>query len=654
MCGIAGILAPRGGNADRGRAERMASLIRHRGPDDGGVRASPDGRSALASRRLAILDLSSDGRMPLANETADAWVAFNGEIYNHRRLRQELEVRHDFRSRSDTEAIVHAYEEWGLSFLERIEGMFALAVYDERQDLLVLARDRCGEKPLYYAWEGETLVFASEIKAIVETSGRARRIDPESLSQYLTFGFTMPPRTLLAGISKLAPGEALVVERGAVRRFSYWCALADPDMVDVVRCTPPADHALALRTLLERSVQDRMAADVPVGAFLSGGLDSSAVVALMSRLSGRPVETVTVANEDAPELDESRFAERVAREVGAVFHRVAVSESEAVATLPEIVWHMDEPVSDPAALNTWFASKRLRQEGVVVSLVGEGADEIFLGYPNYLRFARLARALRGLSRLPRPVRRIGETLGGAALEVLGAGIHRDLIRRALCDEALFLGTELFFQDVDKWPILGPSSRAVLEAYPSAPVAAAVQASAPARLRDDPLGIISFSETRMRMAEKLLMRVDKMSMAHAIEIRAPFLDHRLVEYALSIPSSLRAEGGVPKRLLKEAVADLVPAEIRHRPKSGFSTPIATWLRGGVGRYFESRIARASIFRDGILDGDAARRLLAAHRSRHRNAKAAHVQLWNLVVLAEWYDRFAIDGLAVSPIEATAAE
>jgi asparagine synthase (glutamine-hydrolysing) len=652
MCGIAGILAPRGGSADRGRAERMAALIRHRGPDDGGVRASPDGRSALASRRLAILDLSADGRMPLANETADAWVAFNGEIYNHRRLRHELEVRHDFRSRSDTEAIVHAFEEWGLSFLERLEGMFALAVYDERQDLLVLARDRCGEKPLYYAWEGETLVFASEIKAIVETSGRARRIDPESLSQYLTFGFAMPPRTLLAGISKLAPGEALVVERGVVRLFSYWRALADPDMVDVVRRTPPAEHALALRRLLEQSVQDRMAADVPVGAFLSGGVDSSAVVALMSRLSGRPVETVTVANEDAPELDESRFAERVAREVGAVFHRVAVRESEAVATLPEIVWHMDEPVSDPAALNTWFASKRLRQEGVIVSLVGEGADEIFLGYPNYLRFARLARASEGLSRLPRPVRRIGETLGGAALKALGGGIHRDLLRRALRDEALFLGTELFFQDVDKWPILGPSSRAVLEAYPSAPVAAAVQANAPAPLRDDPLGIMSFSETRMRMAEKLLMRVDKMSMAHGIEIRAPFLDHRLVEYALSIPSSLRAAGGVTKRLLKEAVADLVPAEIRRRPKSGFSTPIATWLRGGLGRHFESHIASASIFRDGILDADAARRLLAAHRRCHRNAKAAHVQLWNLVVLTEWYDRFAIDGLAFSPIKAAA--
>jgi len=462
----------------------------------------------------------------------------------------------------------------------------------------------------------------------------------------------MPPRTLFSGVAKLAPAQALVVDRGSkVRTFSYWEPLLDAAAADEVRHRTQDEHVREVRRLIEASVAEKMAADVPVGAFLSGGVDSSTVVALMSRVSGRTIETVTVANEDAPHLDESLFAARIARHVGARFHRLAVSERDAIASLSDIAWHMDEPVSDPAALNTWFAAQYLRRRGVIVSLVGEGADEIFLGYDNYLRFAKLATIWHWRERFPRVLLRCGEALGSAALSLLGASVHRDLLRRACHGETLFLGTELFFPDIDKWPMVGARLRRGLRAFPGADAAAAIQASAPPALAGDPLGLFSFCETRMRMAEKLLMRIDKMSMAHSIEIRAPFLDRRLVDYALSIPSAVRTAGGVTKRLLKEAVDDLIPPDIVHRRKVGFSTPVAAWLTGEMGRHMEGRIGSARIFRDEILSVAEARRLLALHRASARSAKATHTKLWNILILAEWYDRFGVQGVE-PPLDAAA--
>ncbi len=485
------------------------------------------------------------------------------------------------------------------------------------------------------------MIFASEIKALFEARELPRAIDPEALSQYLTFGFVMPPLTLFSGVNKLAPGEALLVEQGGEPvRFSFAAPGAATADAARIRAAAYPEQVSRVREMLQASVEAMMVADVPVGAFLSGGVDSSTVVALMTRLSGRALDTVTVSHPDRPDLDEWPDAERFARGLGARAHKVEVSERDAIAALPDLAWHFDEPISDPAALNTFFAARSLREAGVVVALVGEGADEVFLGYPNYLKYHRLAEALRFRGRLPPGVLRAGEYLGQAVLTAIGAEVHRGTLRRAASGGPLFLGTETFFDDAEK----GALSSAKLARYPSALTAARVQAETPAYMRDDPMSVFALAEIRMRMAEKLLMRVDKMSSAHSLEIRSPFLDAGLVDYVLALPSNVRAAGGETKRLLKDAVAPWVPPEVTGRRKQGFATPVAAWLRGEMGRYLEDRVANAGLFRDGVLERPAVLDLLAAHRAGGRSARNTHTRLWNILMLAEWYDRFGVRGVA----------
>jgi asparagine synthase (glutamine-hydrolysing) len=629
--------------------QKIERALIHRGPDDSGIHSSADQRCVLASRRLAVQDLSADGRMPLSNEDCTVWTAFNGEIYNFRELRIELRgLGHVFRSASDTEVLVHGYESWGTAFLERLEGMFAIALYDEKIGRLLLARDRFGEKPLYLtAGIDGHLAFASEIKALLEIPQLPRRVDPDSLWQYLTYGFVMPPRTMFANVRKLGPGEVILVDsRMSITSYSFWSPVADSFETARVRHRTFPEHVNTVRTMLRESVEARMIADVPIGAFLSGGVDSSTVVSLMAQVSGRPVETITVANEEFPELDEWPYAQRIAESVGAKAHRVDISEREAIEVLPELAWYLDEPISDPATLNTYFASRTLRKSGVIVSLVGEGADEVFLGYGNYLRYGRLAEVLRFRDHVPTPLLRAIEVLGNVALNALGARVHSDLFSRALRRQPLFLGTETFFQDSEKNGILGPN---ICAGTPSIEVVQRVHSSAPAALRNDPLALFSFSEVRMRMAEKLLMRVDKMSSAHSLEVRSPFLDHRLVNYVLSIPSAERAARGVTKHLLKEAVAPLIPPEVIQRRKQGFSTPMAIWLKGEMGSYFEDRLRTAGIVRDGILDAAGVGDQIRLHRSNGRPDRAIHTRLWNLLILVEWYDRFNMQGVGPSDLD-----
>ena len=624
--------------------ERMSEAIQHRGPDDKGTRLSSDRRATLASRRLAICDLSPHGHMPMSNEDGTVWVSFNGEIYNFAALRTELvALGHGFRSRSDTEVIVHGWESWGPLVLERLEGMFAIALYDERSASLLLARDRCGEKPIYYAnGRNGDIIFASEIKAILSVWDRPRRVCAAGLSQYLTFGFAMPPHTLFDGIEKLAPGQAMLLRPGGRRQlWSYWHPGSDPEAAAAYRRLDPARlPALVLERLAE-SVRLRIVADVTVGASLSGGVDSSAVVALMSRISGRPVETVTVGQTGFGDLDETEWARSVASRVGARFNRVEVSEHELIGSLPDLAWHLDEPSGDPATVNSFIVSQYLRRNGTTVCLVGEGADELFLGYPNYMRFAKLAAVAPFLTRMPGPLARMIGFLGQAAL---GARGHSDLLCRLCRGEPVFLGTEVSFQGGDTLAVAGRASAEAVRSYPAAAVAKAVQMSAPDLIRSDALSLMSFSETRMRMAELLLMRVDKMSMAHSVEVRAPFLATPLVELALSLPGAKRAPGSVSKGLLKAALRGVVPDDVLDRRKQGFSTPVAHWLRGDLGRHLEARIGVSGAFRHGVVDASAVRRLLQAHRSGGWSARGHHVRLWNVLSFCEWYDRFGMQGVA----------
>ena len=655
MCGIAGILALGGQQVSRSLLDRMVASISHRGPDDRGTYISPGGEIGLGSCRLSIIDLSHAGHMPLCNEDGRIHVVFNGEIYNFAQLRDSL-LRHEhrFKSHTDTEVLVHLYEDHGQSFLDYLEGMFAIALWDEREGVLLLARDRCGEKPLYYTYFANSFRFSSEIKAILEDQSFPREIEPEALNEYLTFGFVQPPATMFRNVGKLAPGEMLVIDRfGKVQRRHYWSALSSGDELQNERSQTFEAHVQQTRQMLESAVAACMVSDVPVGAFLSGGVDSSAVVALMARHTGRQVDCVTVRYPNHPASDESRYAQIVAKSIGATPHLVDITERNAFEAFRDCVYHLDEPIADPAAINTFIASRTLRSMGVPVALVGEGADELFLGYPYYLHHSRLAGLWRFKDRFPRALVSAVCKVVSPILGPLGLSVHRDLLRRAACGEGMFLSSEPFFPDLDKRAVVGWRIADLVRSRPSANVTReSLHDAAP--LSADVLAQMSLSEFRMRMAEQLLMRVDKLSMAHSIEIRAPFLNHHLARYALSLPGSVRAATHRPKYLLKKAVADLLPPETLNRRKMGFSTPVADWFRSSFGTLLEEQLQTSDLVREGFLS----RRGIAQVLAEHRTGSASHqTRLWNILCLLEWYDRFKVNGVhnphEVAPVGALLA-
>jgi asparagine synthase (glutamine-hydrolysing) len=618
----------------------MVDSISHRGPDDRGTYVSPDARIGLGSRRLSIIDLSPAGHMPLSNEDGSIHVAFNGEIYNFQELRDlMLRAGHVFRSRTDTEVLVHLYEERGESFLDLLDGMFAIALWDGRHDTLLLARDRGGEKPLYLAQAASSVRFASEIKAILVDDAIRREIDVDALNRYLTFGFVPPPATMFRDVQKIAPGEVIIINRhGKIDRRNY-CSLS-PTEDDVLnnRSTTIDTHIRQTRRMLEEAVESCMISDVPVGAFLSGGVDSSAVVALMSRQMGRPVETVTIRYPGHAASDESRFALLVAGHIGARSNLVDITEETAFEVFNECVYHLDEPIADPAAINTFIGSRALRSMNIPVALVGEGADELFLGYPYYLHHSRIVRLWHLRDRLPRPLVAAACQLGATALGPLGRSVHKDLFRRAAAGEGFFISSEPFFQDSDKRDIVGTRMISRVHGQPSAETTQRALSEATC-LHGDVLAQMSLAEVRMRMAEKLLMRVDKLSMANSIETRAPFLNRHLVRYALAIPGPMRAAHGKPKWLLKTALADLLPSETLNRPKMGFGTPAAEWFQNSFGDLLEERVRSSDLVREGLLSQSAILDLLQAHRN---GAGCHHTRLWNLLCLFEWAERFKVTG------------
>jgi len=639
VCGIAGMVCLNG-SAPSGVVDRMLALMTHRGPDDSGLFEDPTRRFVLGSRRLAIQDLSAAGHMPMSDPAGSVWIVFNGEIYNFQELRRTLAARgHEFRSRTDTEAILFAYLEYGDAFLHELEGMFAIGILDLTVPRLLLARDRIGEKPMYYVGSGGTFTFASEIKAFTAIPAFRARLSNAALWQYLTFGFVMPPLTMFEGVSKMAPGEVLDVRPGESVARRFWRLQSDRESVRRIRAQSETETVADVRRMVEEAVEKRMVADVPVGSFLSSGIDSSIVTATMARLSTAPVYTLTVANRGLPELDESARAVNFARSIGAKPHVVEISEPEVVGMLPEFVYHMDEPLADPACMNTYVASREFRQLGVGVAVVGEGADEAFVGYPVYLRYGRYAPLLKALGKVPPACRGRVKSLLNAALDHLGKKDHQDLIRRAVESETLFTTQDVFFPDGDKQRLLGPAAHALYGLPSAAGVSGRVQAdlTEDSETFRDIVETIAYCETRMRLAEMLVMRVDKMSMAHSVEVRAPFLDYRIVDYALSVPTRLRTRSGT-KHLLRKAFQDLLPEGAHAGPKVGFSTPIALWFKGRLGDHFADRIGRCSLFQAGVLDLGYARALLDEHRAGRQQR---HAQLWNLLVLTEWLEKYQVD-------------
>jgi asparagine synthase (glutamine-hydrolysing) len=637
MCGIVGIYGfaatPRDDRAD---LVRMRDAMVHRGPDDADLWIAPDRRAALAHRRLSIVDLSEAGRQPMTNEDGSVWLTFNGEIYNHDALRAQLrEAGHVFRSRCDAEAIVHGYEEHGRDVVRHLDGMFAFGLWDGRDGgALVLARDRLGKKPLYYIARGGRLLFASEIKALLAHPDVTRDVDLVALDHYLTFSNVPAPRTLFAGIHKLPPGCVLTCKHGrGIEVHRYWSALEHHAFGVAVDEHEAVDE---VRTLLRSAVRKRMMSDVPLGALLSGGIDSSTNVALMSELVSRPLQTFSVGFEGFGEQDNFHdlpFARAVASRFNCDHHETIITAAECQRFVPELAAQLDEPLGDPACLPMHFLARAARQGGVTVVLVGEGSDEVFGGYGDMAR--ALARSLPRFERvrkLPRVVRRLLVQLA----RLSGAPPGRvDVLRRAAHDEPMYWGLDVAFWESEKRSLLAAGT--VPGLGPSSPDLVRGFYRELARLRPgaDALQQLSWVELCNRLPELLLMRVDKLTMAHSLEARAPFLDAELVAYALALPAHLKIRGGITKYVLRRAVRGLLADDVIDRPKQGFRVPLPAWLRGELAPWAEHHLRFSSIHRRGWFRRAAIDRMWA----RHRAGRWDHsFDLWCLLNLAAWYERW----------------
>jgi len=631
MCGICGIW----GFSDQWPVSeelvtRMRETMFHRGPDDAGSWHAAEHRLALGHRRLSILDLSAAGRQPMANESGDVWITYNGEVYNHAALRAELEAKgHRYRSSTDTETVLHLYEELGPACVERLEGMFAFAIWDGRRRELFLARDRLGVKPLYYHRAPGGLVFASEVRALLEHPAVRRELDEGSLYHYLTYAFVPAPATMYAGIGKLAPAERMLVgSDGSVERELYWSPFSAQAAAEAAGMSDEeAEHRVL--ELLRASVRKRMMSDVPFGVFLSGGVDSSTNVALMAEVSSEPVRTFSIAPRHHRAYDELEYARSVARHCATDHHEIHFDLPELEEFLPLLPAYQDEPIADWTAIPQYFVTRLARATGTIVVQVGEGADEVFHGYRGYAQHRRVVMPFQRL--LPRPARLAVATMATHGARQAGRLTrHADALYDAAGSDIPYRGGGLCFR--------GPLKRAVLrEGFDHGDsFAIAERHWRDAGMLDphaDLMQRISYLELKQRLAELLLMRMDRITMTCSVEGREPFLDHRLVELVMALPPRLKYRRGEGKVVLKRAVAGLLPPEITGRRKQGFGTPMAEWLRGEFAAQARRAVISSQLRTRGLLDYRPIDRLFEEHR---RGKADWSYQIWNLYNLSRWYD------------------
>lgn len=615
MCGIAGFVTIDPAIGAVQTLGRMAEAIRHRGPDDFGF--YHDAWAHLAHRRLSIVDLQG-GHQPMANETGSLWITFNGEIYNHTALRPALErAGHRYQTRSDSETILHAYEEHGTECLRLLRGMFAFAIWDAKRQRLFCARDRLGIKPFYYYWDGHLFAFASEIKALLELPEISPALDQESLPELLAFGYTSGERTLFQNIRKLMPGHRMTLDASArqpqLRCERYWdvpAPFGDDEGID------ERDWIRETRRRLEESVDLHRMSDVPLGVFLSGGVDSSAIAALMRRTGSATVQSFAVGYAES-KFSELSYARQVATALGTQHHEVVLGREDFIGALSHLIWQEDEPIAWPSSVALYFVSK-LAAQRVKVVLTGEGSDELFAGYERYRWLDVNQRWAARYAAVPEPIRQ-NIRAWIATTSLLGAGLRRKLghtvLGRGLQFESLFL--ENFYCAFGP----GTHARNYLHYWRARPAAS-------------PLARTLYADQKTYLVE-LLMKQDQMSMAASLESRVPFLDHTLVEFAARIPDRLKIRRRTQKHILKSAVSDLLPRGIVHRRKMGFPTPLAQWLREARSEPLYARLRS----RDGLVAAHFNMREVDELIHRHRTGyEDATDRIWRLINLQLWGDLF----------------
>lgn len=582
MCGIVGAIS----FSDRFQVTetyltRMRDAMAHRGPDAAANWISRDGRVGLGHRRLAIVDLSPSATQPMSNEDGSIWVSFNGEIYNHAEIRAELESLGGHRWRtdhSDTEVIVHAFEQWGIECLQKFRGMFAIAIWDGRKRDLWLVRDRIGIKPLYYSVHHERLVFASEIKALLQDPEQPRAVNEEGLYHYLSFLTTPAPDTLFAGIHKLPGGTWLRVRPdGSTQQARYWEVW---DHVHPRTSQTEQEIAEELLAELRTAVSLRKMSDVPVGVFLSGGIDSTTNALLFSEGEGNPVRTFSIGYDAhyGSYPSELPYARRVAEMIHAEHHERILDVDDLTGFMPRMIHLQDEPIGDPVCVPVYYVSELARKNGVTVCQVGEGSDELFWGYPEWKSRLRLQEMNDWP--VPRFIKQLG--LAGASLLGHGDNYRAEQLRRGIAGVPIFWSGAEAFTETQKRPLLSSRLRARFSGLSSWDVLAPIHQ----RFREkawepSPLQWMTFVDLNLRLPELLLMRVDKMSMGVSLEARVPFLDHKFVELAMGLPSAVKTRDGELKHILKRAVRGLVPDDIIDRKKQGFGVPIREWFMGSLG-------------------------------------------------------------------------
>lgn len=618
MCGIAGILSLDGRPVSVQDLRSMCAAMFHRGPDNDGFYVRPE--VGLGMRRLSIIDIDA-GHQPIRNEDGSVWVVFNGEIYNFKELRRELEQRgHWFYTASDTETIVHLYEEYGSRCVEKMRGMFAFAVWDARRKQLLLARDRVGIKPLYYGQVGGRLIFASELKAILQLPEVECRLNWRAVNHLFTFLVTPRSESIVEGVRKLEPGQTLTaLLSGGICLERYWDVNFEPDY-----SRTEEDFIEQLREVLEDSVRLHLASDVPLGAFLSGGVDSSSVVAMMSRLTSGPVKTFSIGFTEG-DYNELAYARLVAGKFGTE-HRELVLDPDVLGIVEDLAWYLDEPFGDPSAIPTYMVSK-LASEHVTVVLSGDGGDELFAGYDKYL----VEKAERRYRLLPAPARELLGVIGTMLPEGMkGRNFMRHL---SLEGTERYLDASTLFRREEKRKLFQPEVLGLLANDDPWSEAAGYLAKA----NGGWLSALQYLDLHCYLPLDILTKVDRMSMAHSIEARVPLLDHRLVEFAATVPPELKLRGGRGKYIFKQAMRGVLPDEILERPKRGFAVPLGRWFRGQLGGFVRELLLSEKSRRRGIFNTGYIEQLI----ERHNRGRDLDFHVWTLISFELWCRTF-LDG------------